>query len=93
MAAVESDKCYCEQAGKWGATGRMPPGHFWHWRNDEHTSGYLAHIPLPRPRKQYKFLYRWEGRYYWESTTRVGVTDSRHEQFSCDVDWFWGRKS
>ena len=40
----------CPQSGKWGATGIMPPGHHWHWRNAEHTSGYLAHGHLPASR-------------------------------------------
>lgn len=35
----------CEQPGEWGATGIMPPGHIWQWRDGLHTSGYLAHIP------------------------------------------------
>lgn len=36
---------------------------------------------------QYRFLHRGRNnRYYWQSTTRV---DSRVEQISCDVDWFW----
>lgn len=39
----EHEKCTCPEAGKWGATGRMPPHHHWHWRNTAHTSGYLAH--------------------------------------------------
>lgn len=39
------DKCNCGKAGKWGATGIMPEGHLWYWRNQEHTSGYLAHRP------------------------------------------------
>ena len=38
-----SDDLDCTQAGKWGVTGIMPPGHVWQWRNKEHTSGYLAH--------------------------------------------------
>jgi hypothetical protein len=37
-------KPQCEHGGKWGATGILPPGHVWQWRNDEHTSGYLAHL-------------------------------------------------
>jgi len=45
--AVSSDmlsyfpKCDCREAGKWGATGQMPPGHTWvyHW-----TGGFLAHV-------------------------------------------------
>ena len=35
----------CEHAGKWGAGGKMPPGHIWQWRDARHASGYLAHIP------------------------------------------------
>ena len=31
-----------EIAGRWGATGEMPPAHFWYWANDAHTAGYLA---------------------------------------------------
>src|SRR5260370_8830448 len=33
----------CSASGRWGATGIMPIGHFWYWRNEKHTSGYLAH--------------------------------------------------
>ena len=36
-------RCNCRKAGKWGATGVMPPGHHWHWLNHQHTAGYLAH--------------------------------------------------
>ena len=35
----------CSEAGKWGATGVLPPGHIWQWRDESHTSGYLAHEP------------------------------------------------
>ena len=47
MPASCSDDLPCPHAGKWGATGVMPPGHIWQWRNAAHTSGYLAHIPDP----------------------------------------------
>jgi len=30
-----------------------------------------------------------DNRYYWESVLPINPSDSRHEQFSCDVDWFW----
>jgi hypothetical protein len=30
--------------------------------------------------------------YTWESILPL-VGDSRHEQITCPVDWFWGRKS
>lgn len=36
-------RCDCAEAGKWGATGVMPPGHHWHWLDSKHLSGYLAH--------------------------------------------------
>ena len=34
----------CQDSGKWGATGILPSGHAWQWRDKEHTSGYLAHV-------------------------------------------------
>jgi hypothetical protein len=40
--------CGCGEAGRWGATGIMPGGHHWHWRNAAHTSGYLAHDHAPQ---------------------------------------------
>jgi hypothetical protein len=44
---VPYERCagLCRWAGVWGATGKMPPGHIWQWRNEDHKSGYLAHLP------------------------------------------------
>src|SRR5262245_41767981 len=41
--SIEPCDIDCPYAGKWGATGRMPVGHIWVWRNQERTSGYLGH--------------------------------------------------
>lgn len=38
--------CDCRKAATWGATGVMPPGHHWHWTDEKHTAGYLAHGDL-----------------------------------------------
>jgi hypothetical protein len=38
-------------------------------------------------KRRYRFTGRAGGRYYWESVLPV---DSRHEQVSCPVAWFWG---
>ncbi len=40
---------------------------------------------MTRPR--YRFTGRWGDRYYWE---RRIPGDSRVEQISCSVEWFWG---
>lgn len=45
---------------------------------------------MSQAKVRYKFLYRWNGRYYWQSVLPV-PGDSRYDQVSCDVDWFWGR--
>jgi hypothetical protein len=37
------EKCPCPAAGVWGAGSVMPRGHYWHWSDKAHTSGYLAH--------------------------------------------------
>lgn len=39
-------------------------------------------------KRKFKFLYRSADRYYWECTTNV---DSRTEQVSCSVAWYWGQ--
>jgi hypothetical protein len=41
-------------------------------------------------RRRYKFTGRAGGRYYWQSVLPVSPGDSRYEQFSCPVAWFWG---
>jgi hypothetical protein len=41
-------------------------------------------------KRRYRFLGRWNGRYWWESVLPVAAGDSRHEQISCDIQWFWG---
>ncbi|MFT4471418.1 hypothetical protein ACMX2H_16060 [Arthrobacter sulfonylureivorans] len=40
---------------------------------------------------KYRFSHRSDdGRtYYWVSVLPVTPNDSRHEQVSCRVDWFW----
>jgi hypothetical protein len=40
---------------------------------------------------RYRFLYRVHGYYYWESVLPL-PGDSRHVQYSCPVDWFWGKR-
>lgn len=37
-------------------------------------------------RTRYKFLWRGGDNYYWQATR---LTDSRVEQISCNVVWFW----
>lgn len=37
-------------------------------------------------RTRYKFLWRGGNNYYWQATR---LTDSRVEQISCNVVWFW----
>lgn len=45
-------RCTCDAAGKWGATGLMPVGHIWQWIKEDHTAGYLAHIPIQAPERE-----------------------------------------
>lgn len=44
-----------------------------------------------RGRTRFKFLGRFGSRYVWQSITRL-PNDSRVEEISCDVDWFWGAR-
>lgn len=38
---------------------------------------------------RYRFTGRHGGRYYWQTALPVSPGDSRYEQISCPVDWFW----
>lgn len=40
-------------------------------------------------KQRYRFKGRYNGKYYWEN---VVPTDSRTEELSCGVMWFWGKK-
>lgn len=38
----------------------------------------------------YTFSHRGvDDRYYWYSVLPIGPNESRHEQISCSVAWFW----
>jgi hypothetical protein len=37
---------------------------------------------------RYKFSHRGGDKYYWISILPI-ARDSRHEQISCSVEWFW----
>lgn len=42
---------------------------------------------------RYRFSHRGsDGRYYWYSVQTIGPRESRYEQISCPVAWFWGRE-
>ena len=43
-------------------------------------------------RVRYLFQYRSGGRYYWMTARPVSPGESRYEQVSCPVAWFWGRR-
>lgn len=43
---------------------------------------------MTKPRRKYKFSHRAGRTYFWESVEKV---DSRVEQITCNVSWFWGR--
>jgi hypothetical protein len=45
----------------------------------------------PSPKQRYRFTGRSGDTYYWQSVLPVSHRDSRHEQLSCSVEWFWGR--
>jgi hypothetical protein len=40
-------------------------------------------------RTRYRFSRQAGGRYYWHSVLPISPGDSRHEQVSCPVRWFW----
>lgn len=46
LAEAAPPRCDCTEAGRWGATGRMPDGHFWYVRDT--GGGYLAHTTADR---------------------------------------------
>lgn len=37
----------CTAGALWGATGVLPPNHFWYWETRHHSAGYLAHEDAP----------------------------------------------
>jgi hypothetical protein len=43
-------------------------------------------------KRRYRFRGRSGGTYYWDGVLPVSPGDSRHEQVSCPVAWFWGRQ-
>lgn len=48
-----------------------------------------ARLTRAHQRRPFKFEGRENGRYYW---SRPMPGDSRVEQVSCDVEWFWGKR-